>query len=94
MKRFIIERNIPGASRLSEAELAEIARTSNEAVASLGVPYRWITTYVAGDKFYCVHEAEADEMVFEHAKRGGFPCDLVATVVHEFGPHTAALVAR
>ena len=57
MKRFIIEREIPGASELTEADLAEISKTSNAAVASLGVPYNWINSYVAGDKVYCVHEA-------------------------------------
>ena len=52
MKRYVIEREIPGASELSEAQLAEIAAKSNDVVASLGVPYRWITSYVAGDKIH------------------------------------------
>jgi hypothetical protein len=52
MKRFIIEREIPGASELTAAQLADISRTSNAAVASLGVPYNWINSYVAGDKLY------------------------------------------
>jgi len=58
MKRFIIEREIPGASELTEAQLAEIAVTSNAAVDSLGVPYTWVNSYVAGDKIYCVHETD------------------------------------
>lgn len=90
MKRFIIEREIPGASELSEEQLAEIARTSNEAVASLGVPYTWVTSYVAGDKVYCVHEAEDEETIREHARRGGFPANKVTPVATEFGPHTAS----
>ena len=57
MKRFIIEREIEGACDLSADQLAEIARTSNDAAASLGVPYTWVTSYVAGDKVFCVHEA-------------------------------------
>ncbi len=61
MKRFLIEREIPGASELTEAQLAEIAAKSNDVVASLGVPYRWITSYVAGDKIYCVHEADDED---------------------------------
>jgi hypothetical protein len=52
MRRFIIEREVAGAGDLSLEELAKIARTSNEAVASLGVPYTWINSYVAGDKIY------------------------------------------
>lgn len=89
MKTFIIEREVPGASKLTLAEMAEISRTSNQAVESLGVPYVWVKTYVAGDKLYCVHEAETDEIVREHARRGGFPADVVAEVVAEFGPETA-----
>jgi hypothetical protein len=92
MQRFIIERNIPGASKLTEAELAEIARTSNAAVESLGVPYRWVVSYVAGDKVYCVHEADDEETIREHARRGGFPADVVVVVANEFGPGTADLV--
>lgn len=91
MNRFIIERNIPGASALTEAQLAEISRTSNAAVASLGMPYRWVTSYVAGDKVYCVHETDDVETIREHARRGGFPADLVSIVANEFGPHTAEL---
>jgi len=93
MKRFIIERGIPGASELSMEELAQVSRTSNAAVASLGVPYNWVTSYVAGDKVYCVHEAEDAEVVVEHARRGGFPADLVTVVANEFGPDTSDLTA-
>lgn len=91
MQRFIIEREIPGAADLTQAQLAEVARTSNAAVASLGVPYKWINSYVAGDKVYCVHEAEDAETILEHARRGGFPANKVTVVANEFGPHTAAL---
>jgi hypothetical protein len=89
MTRFVIEREIPGAEDLTQDQLAEISRTSNEAVASLGVPYTWVTSYVAGDKIYCIHDAEDAETVLEHARRGGFPANLVSPVVAEFGPHTA-----
>lgn len=89
MKTFLIERDVPGASMLTHAQLAEISRTSNEAVASLGIPYTWITTYVAGDKLYCLHRTDSPETVREHARRGGFPADVVAEVVAEFGPNTA-----
>ncbi|HEX9259195.1 MAG TPA: DUF4242 domain-containing protein [Acidimicrobiales bacterium] len=94
MKRFIIERNIPGASALTQEQLGEISRTSNEAVASLGTPYTWVTSYVAGDKVYCVHETDDEETIREHARRGGFPADVVSVVASEFGPNTADLVAR
>ncbi|MBX7432371.1 DUF4242 domain-containing protein [Mycobacterium sp. Y57] len=89
MKRFIIEREIPGASDLTEEQLTEIAQTSNTAAASLGVPYNWVTSYVAGDKVYCVHEADDEATIREHARRGGFPANAVTAVAAEFGPHTA-----
>jgi hypothetical protein len=91
MKRFIIEREIPGAGQLTEQQLAEIAQTSNAAVDSLGVPYNWVTSYVTGDKVYCVHEAADEETILEHARRGGFPANSVAIVASEFGPQTADL---
>ena len=91
MKRFMIEREIPGASELTQEQLAEISKTSNEAMASLGVPYRWVNSYVAGDKVYCVHEADDEEAIREHARRGGFPCNTVSVVANEFGPQTADL---
>lgn len=90
MPRFIIEREVPGAADLTGEQLAEIARTSNGAVASLGVPYTWVNSFVAGDKIYCVHEAEDAETIREHARRGGFPANRVTEVAGEFGPHTAA----
>lgn len=92
MPRFIIERNIPGASELTQEELAEIAVKSNASAASLGVPYTWITSYVAGDKVYCVHEADDEATIREHARRGGFPADVVVPVAGEFGPQTAQTV--
>jgi hypothetical protein len=93
MKRFLIEREIPGASSMTAADLRETARTSNAAVDSLGVPYRWITSYVAGDKVYCLHEAEDADAILEHARLGGFPANRVVEVASEFGPHTADAVS-
>ena len=58
MTRFMIERHIPGAGQLTRSQLMEISKTSNAAVASLGVPYRWVTSYVTEDKVFCVHEAD------------------------------------
>jgi hypothetical protein len=89
MKKFLIEREVPGASKLSQAELAEIARTSNTVVDTLGVPYTWNQSFVAGDKIYCLHEAESPDDVLEHARRGGFPANLVTEVADVIGPHTA-----
>ena len=88
MTRFLIERVIPGASELTDTQLAEITAKSNCTVESLGVPYRWVTSYVAGDKVYCIHETDDEDTIREHARRGGFPADVVSVVSAEFGPHT------
>jgi uncharacterized protein DUF4242 len=89
MATFLIERNIPGASSLTPEQLREIAQTSNDVVDGLGVSYTWKHSYVAGDKIYCLHETDDVETVREHARRGGFPADIVVTVAAEFGPETA-----
>jgi hypothetical protein len=89
MPKFLIERNIPGASKLSADDLRGISAKSNEVVAGLKVPYNWVTSYVAGDKIYCVHEAENAETIYRHAREGGFPADLVTEISAEIGPATA-----
>jgi hypothetical protein len=89
MATFVIERNIPGAAKLTPEQLREIARTSNEVVDGLGVAYTWHRSYVAGDKIYCLHETDDADTVLEHARRGGFPADVVVEVAAEFGPRTA-----
>jgi hypothetical protein len=91
MPQFIIERTLPGASQLTREQLRDIASTSNEVVAGLGIPYRWLHSYVAGDKIYCVHETENADIVREHARRGGFPCDSVTVISEVIGPETASL---
>lgn len=86
MPTFIIEREVPGASTLTHQELADITAKSNDVVAGLGVPYTWVTSYVAGDKLYCVHETDEVATILEHARCGGFPADLVAEVVEQLSP--------
>ncbi len=89
MPKFIVERNIPGANMLTRDELRDISVKSNSVVEGLGVPYVWHRTYAAGDKLYCIHEAESAEAIYRHAKEGGFPADLVAEIKDTFGPKTA-----
>jgi hypothetical protein len=84
VKTFIIEREIPGASRLSDDELRDITTASNDAAEALAKPYTWLHSYVAGDKIYCVHQAESAEVVREHSRAGRFPANLVAEVAAVF----------
>lgn len=90
MPKFIVERNIPGASTLSGQELCDIAAKSNDVVDGLGVPYVWHHSYVAGDKIYCVHEADSADDIYRHAREGGFPADLVTEIATVIGPETAS----
>ena len=89
MPQFLIERRLPGASSLSQDELADIATKSCEVVDGLGVPYTWHHSYVAGDKIYRIHETESPDTIREHARCGGFPADLVVEITSVFGPDTA-----
>jgi hypothetical protein len=93
MAKFIVERNIPGASTLSAEELRDISVKSCDVVAGLGEPYTWITSYVAGDKIYCVHEAQSADVIYRHAREGGFPADMVTEIAAIIGPPTARGVA-
>lgn len=90
MPTFIIERDVPGADKLSQDDLCALSAKSNAVVADLGVPYTWITSYVAGDKLYCVHEAPSADVVREHAERGGFPANRITEVAAVIGPSTAS----
>lgn len=97
MPKYLIERNIPGASKLSADELQAIARKSCEVLHALGPDIQWVQSYVAGDKITCVYIAADDSIVREHARCGGFPADLVSEVVAIIDPTTAesgVLVAR
>jgi Nickel responsive protein SCO4226-like len=84
MKTFLIEREIPGAEELTDDQLRDITKTSNGAVAELEKPYKWLHSYVAGNKIYCVHQAENADVVREHARRGRFPANLVVEVAAVF----------
>jgi hypothetical protein len=91
MATFLVERNLPGAADLTPEQLRDIAATSNDVVEGLGVAYTWHRSYVAGDKIYCLHETDDVATVREHARRCGFPADLVVMVAAEIGPETAAV---
>ncbi|MND42334.1 hypothetical protein D3C80_331070 [compost metagenome] len=88
MPQFVIERNIAGLGDMDQQTLKEISAKSNAVVDGLGEPYTWITSYVTGDKMYCVHEAESAEAIYRHAREGGFPADRVTEITGLIGPHS------
>jgi len=89
MPKFVIEREIPGAGKLSPAELKAISQKSCNVLSSLGPQIQWVQSYVTGDKIYCVYNAPNEEMVRRHAKEGGFPANSVARVTSIIDPTTA-----
>ena len=89
MPKFVIEREIPGAGKMSPEELQGAAQKSNSVLHKLGPDIQWIHSYVAGDKIYCVHETEDAETIREHARCGGFPADMVVEIAAVIGPDTA-----
>jgi hypothetical protein len=89
MRKFVIERTIPGAGNLSALELQAIAGTSCEVVNGLGKPYHWLQTFVTENKMYCVHIAESEEVIRLHAERAGFPVDTISEVKTIIDPTTS-----
>ncbi len=89
MKKFVVERNLPGAGSLSPQELQAISQTSCEAIIEVGQPYHWIQSFITQDKIYCVHIAESEEVVRQHAKTGRFPINSISEVKAIIDPVTA-----
>jgi len=88
MKKFVVERNMPGAGNLSAEELQAISQTSCEVLNKLGKPYHWIQSFIAEDKIYCIHIAENEEVVREHARLGNFPVNRITEVKTIIDPLT------
>lgn len=93
MPQYIIERNIPGAGKLSPEELKGISQKSCGVLREMGPQINWEHSYVAGDKIYCVYNAPNADMIREHAKKGGFPADAVNEVANIISPATAEATA-
>ena len=88
MPQFVIEREVPGAGNLSDAEWQALARKSNGVLKEMGPGIKWLHSYVTGDKIYCVYLAPDEETVREHARRGGIPANRVSAVRRLIDPHT------
>jgi hypothetical protein len=88
MPKFIIERNIPGAGKLSRAELQGISQKSCDVLRAMGPQIQWVESFVKDDKVYCVYIAPDPERIHEHARKGGFPVDRVAPIRSVIDPTT------
>jgi hypothetical protein len=89
MPKFMIERDLPGAGALSGAELQGISQKSNQVICDLGPEIRWLQSYVTDDKIYCVYVAPDEDILFEHARCGGFPANKISRVTTVIDPSTA-----
>jgi hypothetical protein len=89
MPKYVIEREIPGAGDLSADQLTAISQTSCGVLRQLGSDIQWVHSYVTANKIYCVYIAPNEELVREHAAKGGFPANSVAEVKTVIDPTTA-----
>ena len=89
MPKYVIERELPGAGKLSPQELQGISQKSCSVLNGLGPQIQWVHSYVTGDKIYCIYNAPNEAMVREHAKQGGFPANKISEVKSIIDPTTA-----
>ncbi|HEY2582746.1 MAG TPA: DUF4242 domain-containing protein [Mucilaginibacter sp.] len=89
MPKYVIEREIPGAGKLTDEQLKSISQTSCGVLNKMGPQIQWVNSFVTADKIYCVYIAPDEASVREHAKQGGFPANSVSRVFSTIDPTTA-----
>ncbi len=89
MPKYVIERKLPGAGKLSAQQLQAISQKSNEVLRTLGPEIQWVQSYVTDDTIYCIYVAPSEELIRQHAKAGGFPADRITPVRTMIDPTTA-----
>jgi hypothetical protein len=88
MPKFVIERELPGAGRMTPQELKAIAQKSNGVLERLGPQIQWVESYVTDDKIYCVYVAPNAELIKRHAQEGGFPANKISQIRSAVDPTT------
>ncbi len=89
MPKFVIEREIPGAGKLTPQELRAISQKSCGVLREMGPQIQWVQSYVTADKVYCVYVAPNEEAVRKHAQQGGFPANRISRISSVIDPTTA-----
>jgi hypothetical protein len=89
MKKFVIEREIPGCGNWTAEKLKAVSQVSCGVLSHMGPQIQWVHSYVTGDKIYCIYNAPSEEMVREHAKQSGFPANGISAVSVIIDPVTA-----
>jgi hypothetical protein len=88
MPKYIIERDIPGAGQLTQAELQGISQKSCGVLRDMGPRIQWLQSYVTGDKVYCIYIADSEQAIREHAEQGGFPANRIEQITTIIDPTT------
>ena len=89
MKRYVIERDIPGVGNLNRAQLKELAATSNTALAALSGKVQWVHSYITADKTFCIYLADSEASIHEHGRLSGFPVTRITEARTVIDPMTA-----
>ncbi len=89
MPKYVIEREIPGAGNLTDAQLREVSQKSVNVLKAMGPEIQWLHSYVTGDKVYCVYLAPDETTIHEHAKRVGLPANRISAVRRLLDPSSA-----
>ena len=89
MPKYVIERDLPGAGKLTPDELRSVSQKSCSVLSKLSPEIQWIHSYVTADKIYCIYRAPNEAMIREHAKQGGFPANKISEVSTVIEPGTA-----
>ena len=89
VKKFVIERNFPGAANMTAEELQTLSKATNDVIEKLDKPYTWVQSYITGDKIYCIHIAESEDVIREHAKLGRFPINTISEIKIIVDPSSA-----
>lgn len=89
MPKYVIEREIPGAGSLTTEQLQGVAQTSCNVLREMGPEIQWVESYVTGDKIYCVYISPNEEMIRDHAQKGGFPANRISEIKTVIDPTTS-----
>jgi hypothetical protein len=89
MPKYVIERDLPGAGKLTSDQLRGVSQKSCDVLNKLGPEIQWIHSYVTADKIYCIYRAPNEDMIREHANQGGFPANKISEVASIIEPTTA-----
>jgi hypothetical protein len=89
MPQYVIEREMPGVGGLPQEDIQMASQTSCNVLGELGPQIQWVHSYVTDNKLYCIYRAPSEDMIREHARRGGFPCNKISKVHQTIDPTTA-----